>query len=169
MTIGALTPRSTAHVEVRVNGPKMLLSPAVKVVVTVITAGPPQHADGKPEVEVAPKLADVGIVARSRLQLTGVTVVSATTVSAMPSPLVSQASVAAVVTVLPGRCSGTPVCDWKPWQMIVVSFGKKPQPTRFSCTAHSALTRPVADGVVTNGEATTVEQISFAGGAQPMP
>src|SRR5436190_677654 len=71
MTIGALTPKSMAHVVVRVNGPKMLLSPAVNVVVAVTTAGPPQHADGNPEVDVAPKLAVVGIVARNRLQLTG--------------------------------------------------------------------------------------------------
>src|SRR5581483_6126886 len=64
ITTGALTPRFNAHTDVRVNAPKMLLSPAVNVVVTVTTAGPPQHAAGKPLVEVAPKLAEVGTVAR---------------------------------------------------------------------------------------------------------
>src|SRR5213592_460215 len=102
MTTGARVPSANAHAVVRVNGPKTLLSPAVNVVVTVTVPAPPQHADGKPDVEVAPNEAEIGIVARTRLQLTGVTDVSATTVSGMPSPLVSQASVAAVVTVLPG-------------------------------------------------------------------
>src|SRR5689334_6792065 len=73
ITTGALTPRFNAHTLVRVNAPKMLLSPAVNVVVTVTVAGPPQHAAGKPDVELAPKLAEVGTVARTRLQLTGVT------------------------------------------------------------------------------------------------
>src|SRR6266850_5361707 len=74
-TTGALNPRFNAHVVVRVNGPNTLLSPAVNVVVTVITAGPPQHADGNP---VPGMLANTGIVAVTRLQLTGVTLVNAT-------------------------------------------------------------------------------------------
>ena len=81
----------------------------MKLVVTRIVDTPPQHAPGKPVVEFGPKLALTGIVARSRLQLTGVTAVSEITASGVPSPFVSQVSVAAVVTVLPGRCSGTPV------------------------------------------------------------
>src|ERR1041385_1543758 len=114
MTTGARVPSASAHTAVRVNGPNALLSPAVKVVVTVTVPAPPQHAAGKPVVELAPNDADTGMVARTRLQLTGVTDVNATVVSGMPSPLVSQASVAAVLTVLPGRCSGTPVELWKP-------------------------------------------------------
>jgi hypothetical protein len=118
-TTGALTPRSTAHTDVRVNAPKMLLSvgaetPAtnpVNVVVTVTNPGPPQHAAGN---AVPGKFAVTGAVAVIRLQLTGVTFVRTTTDSGIESPLVSHVSVAAVVTVLPGRCSGTPVSASKP-------------------------------------------------------
>jgi hypothetical protein len=91
----------------------------------------------------------------------GVTEVSATTDSAMPSPFVSQASVAAVDTVLPNLSTGNPVLLVKPWQMIVVSFGKNPHPTAFNCTLHSAFTNPldagapaIGDGGVVNGPAT---------------
>jgi hypothetical protein len=113
-TTGALVPRASAHVTVLVNGPNALLSPAVNVVVIVIVPAPPQHAAGNPLVGVVPNDADTGIAAVSRLQLTGVTFTSATVVSAIPSPFVSQANVAAVVTVLPARCNGTPVSDWNP-------------------------------------------------------
>jgi len=82
--------------------------------VIVTTPAPPQQAAGKPLVEFGPKVALVGIVALTKFTLTGVTVVSATTLSAIPSPLVSQAKVAAVDTVLPGRCSGKPVLLLKP-------------------------------------------------------
>lgn len=114
ITTGALVPNASGHVTVRVNGPNTLLSPAVNVVVTVTVPGPPQHAAGNPDVDVDPNDALTGIVALNRLQLTGVTFVSATTDSAIPSPFVSHASVAAVDTVLPGRCSGIPVSVWKP-------------------------------------------------------
>jgi hypothetical protein len=114
ITIGALVPNASAHVTVLVNGPKILLSPSENVVVTVIVPAPPQHADGNPLVDVAPNDADTGIVALIRLQLTGVTAVSATTDSGIPSPFVSHASVAAVVTVFPGLCSGTPVSASNP-------------------------------------------------------
>ena len=53
--------------------------------------------------------------------------------------------------------------------MIVFSFGKNPQPTKFNCTAHNAFTNPVVVGVVTNGPFTTVVHSGFAGGAQPTP
>jgi len=45
-TTGALTPRSMLQVEVNVKAPKMLLSPAVNVVVKVKVDNPPQHAKG---------------------------------------------------------------------------------------------------------------------------
>jgi hypothetical protein len=151
-TTGALVPSATAHVVVLVNGPNTLLSPAPNVVVTVITPGPPQQADGNP---VPGMLANTGIVAVTRLQLTGVTFTNDTNDSAIPSPFVSQLSVAAVDTVLPGRCSGTPVSASKPWQMVVTSFGKNPHPTMFNGTWQIAFTSPVAFGVVTIVPGTT--------------
>jgi hypothetical protein len=45
-TTGARTPRSITHVEVNANGPKILLSPSVNVVVNVRLAKPPQHDSG---------------------------------------------------------------------------------------------------------------------------
>jgi hypothetical protein len=114
ITIGALVPSAMAQVTVLVNGPNALLSPDENVVVTVIVPAPPQHADGNPDVDVVPNDADTGIVPLTRLQLTGATFTNATTVSADPSPFVSHAIVAAVDTVLPGRCNGTPVSVWKP-------------------------------------------------------
>jgi hypothetical protein len=113
-TTGALVPNATAHTAVLVNGPNALLSPDENVVVIKIVPAPPQHAAGNPLVEVVPNVADTGIVALTRLQLTGVTLTSATVVSAIPSPFVSHDNVAAVVTVLPGLCSGTPVSASKP-------------------------------------------------------
>src|SRR5262249_35025068 len=108
---GALSPRSSGHVVVRVNPPALrrlntLLSPAVKVVVTVNVANPPQQAAGNPEHFRLPGSATVPC---SRFALTGVTLVSPTNRSGTPSPLVSQFSVMAVETVLPGRTIGTPV------------------------------------------------------------
>jgi hypothetical protein len=114
ITTGALSPRFNEHTDVLVNAPNMLLSAAVNVVVTVTVAGPPQHAAGNADVDVAPNVGLTGIVVLTRLQLTGVTFVNAITASAIPSPFVSHASVAAVVTVFPGRCNGTPVSDWNP-------------------------------------------------------
>jgi hypothetical protein len=172
-TTGALVPKFNEHVVVRVNGPNTLLSPAVKVVVTVIVDTPPQHASANP---VPGRLASTGIVALTRLQLTGVTFVNTIIESAIPSPFVSHVSVAAVVTVLPPRCSGTPVSDWNPWQIVVTSFGKNPHPTKLRFTEHNAFTTPVVVGVVTTvpcalpGDvAITVRQAGFAGGAQPIP
>ena len=147
-TTGALVPRFNEHVVVRVNGPKMLLSPAENVVVTVTVAGPPQHASGN----AVPGIVASGFnVPLTRLQFNGVTAPNAIVASAIPSPFVSHASVAAVVTVFPGLCSGTPVSVANPWQMIVVSFGKNPHPTRFNCTAHSAFISPVDAGSPVGG------------------
>jgi hypothetical protein len=86
----------------------------VNVVVTVTVPAPPQHAAGNPLVLVDPNDPDVGINPVIRLQLTGVTFVRATVVSAIPSPSVSHDNVAAVVTVLPALCSGTPVSAANP-------------------------------------------------------
>jgi hypothetical protein len=113
-TTGALVPSANAHTDVRVNGPNTLLSPDENVVVTVTVPAPPQHTPGNALVELGPNVALTGIVALTRLQLTGVTPVRAIVASAIPSPFVSHASVAAVVTVLPGLCSGIPVSDVKP-------------------------------------------------------
>jgi hypothetical protein len=165
-TTGALVPKFNEHVVVRVNGPNWLLSPAVNVVVTVTVAGPPQHASPNP---VPGRLANAGIVPLTRLQFTGVTFVNAIVASGIVSPFVSHTSVAAVLTVFPGLCSGIPVSVVNPWQMIVVSFGKNPHPTRFNCTAHNAFTNPVVVGVVTNGPVTTVVHSGFAGGVHPIP
>jgi hypothetical protein len=173
ITTGALVPKFNVHVVVRVNAPNTLLSPIVNDVVTSIVDTPPQHAAGN---AVPGRLATTGIVARIRLQFTGVTLVSTITASGVPSPFVSHVSVAAVVTVLPGRCSGIPVSVWNPWQMIVVSFGKNPHPTRLRFTAHNAFTTPVVVGVTTTvpcalpGDvAITVVHNGFAGGAHPTP
>src|SRR6185369_7333109 len=116
---------------------------------------------------VVPNNADVLITPVTRLQLTGVTLPSATVVSATPSPFVSQASVAAVVTVFPGLCSGNPVSPANPWHITVTSFGKNPHPTMFNGTAHSAFTNPVVPGVVTNVPGITVWQTARAGGLHP--
>jgi hypothetical protein len=111
ITTGALVPKFNVHVVVRVNAPNTLLSPIVNDVVTSIVDTPPQHAAGN---AVPGRLATTGIVARIRLQFTGVTLVSTITASGTPSPFVSHVSVAAVVTVFPGRCSGIPVSVWNP-------------------------------------------------------
>src|SRR5215208_920553 len=151
-TTGALVPNFNAHVAVLVNGPNTLLSPAENVVVTVIVAGPPQHAAGN----AVPGSVDIGFsVALTRLQLTGVTLPNTIVASGIESPFVSHASVAADVTVLPGLCMGIPVSLEKPLQIVVTSLGKNPHPTRFNCTAHSALTSPVVPGLVTNVPGTT--------------
>jgi len=114
ITTGALVPNATEHTAVRVNGPNALLSPDENVVVTVTVPAPPQHAAGNPLVDVVPNVADTGSVALTKLQLTGVTFTSATVDSGIPSPFVSHDNVAAVVTVLPSLCSGTPVSDSNP-------------------------------------------------------
>jgi hypothetical protein len=119
-TTGALVPNANVQLVVRVNGPNTLLSPAENVVVTVIVDTPPQHVSGN---AVPGALDSTAAVALTRLQFTGVTFVNAIVASAIPSPFVSHASVAAVVTVFPGLCSGIPVSVWNPWQMIVTSFG----------------------------------------------
>jgi hypothetical protein len=128
-TIGALVPKFSEQVAVLVNGPNTLLSPAENVVVISIVAGPPQHASGN----AVPGLVEITFkVALTRLQLTGVTAPSTIVASGIESPFVSQASVAAVDTVLPGLCSGTPVSLEKPLQIVVTSLGKNPQPTKFN-------------------------------------
>jgi hypothetical protein len=114
ITTGALVPNANEHTVVRVNSPNALLSPTENVVVTKIVDGPPQHTPGKPVVELGPNVALTGIVAVTRLQLTGVTFVNVITDSAVPSPFVSHDSVAAVVTVFPGLWSGIPVSVWNP-------------------------------------------------------
>jgi hypothetical protein len=114
ITTGALVPNANEQVTVLVNGPNALLSPDENVVVTTIVPAPPQQAAGNPVVDVVPKNADTGIVAVTRLQLTGDTFTNATVVSAIPSPFVSHDNVAAVVTVLPGLWIGMPVSPWNP-------------------------------------------------------
>ncbi|HST22110.1 MAG TPA: hypothetical protein VLR90_13385 [Blastocatellia bacterium] len=114
ITTGALVPNAIEQATVLVNGPNMLLSPSENVVVTTIVPAPPQHAAGNPEDDVVPNDADTGIVALTKLQLTGVTLTNATVVSAIPSPFVSHDNVAAVVTVLPGLWIGMPVSPWNP-------------------------------------------------------
>jgi hypothetical protein len=89
------------------------------------------------------------------LQFNGVTAVNGICASEIPSPFVSQNSVAAVVTVFPDRCNGCPVSVVKPWHTIVASFGKNPHPTTFNCTAHNAFIIPVVVGVVTNAPGIT--------------
>ena len=127
MVTGALTPRSMTQVVVLVNGPKMLLSPSVNVVINVKFAKPPQQDSGKavPTNPVAPGAANVPL---TKLMFNGVTDVNAVVVSGIPSPLVSHTNLKAEVTVLPGLCSGTPVSLLKPWQIVVTSFGMNQQP-----------------------------------------
>ena len=116
---GALNPRSSAHVVVRVNPPtcgitlKMLLLPAENVVVNVNVPNPPQQVSGN-AVPMKPVAAGAVNVPLTRLMLVGVTTVNAVKLSATPSPLVSQPNDKAEVTVLPGRCNGTPVSLEKP-------------------------------------------------------
>src|SRR5436853_3436021 len=112
ITTGALRPRSSTHVVVRVNPPvvsrlKMLLLPAVNVTVAFIVAKPPQQVSGK-AVPGSCGTSDCN-VPRTRFGLTGVTAVNGIARSGTPSPLVSHLTHNAVVTVLPGRCSGIPV------------------------------------------------------------
>src|SRR5215471_17804322 len=114
ITTGALVPNANEHVDVLVNSPNTLLSPDVNVVVNTTDAGPPQHVPGNPDVDVGPNDALTGIVALTRLQFTGVTLVNTIVDSAVPSPFVSHANVAAVDTVFPGRCNGIPVSDVNP-------------------------------------------------------
>jgi hypothetical protein len=109
ITTGALVPNANRQVDVRVNSPNTLLSPVENVVVIVIVAAPPQQLTGNPDVDVAPNVVLTGIVALTRLQLTGVTGVNISVDSKTPSPFVSHARVADVDTVLPGRCNGIPV------------------------------------------------------------
>src|ERR1051325_7988040 len=141
ITTGALTPRSITQVEVKANAPKMLLSPAVNEVVNVRFANPPQQVNGK-AVRTKPPAPGADNVPLTRLMLFGVTLVKAVDVSGMPSPFVSQINARAELTVLPGRCSGTPVSDENPWQIVVTSFGMKKQPRKFNCTLHTALMIP---------------------------
>src|SRR5437868_4058250 len=119
ITTGALRPRSSAHVVVRVNPPtcastlKMLLLPAVNVVTEVNVATPPQQVSGK-TVPGSCGVNDCN-VPRTRFGLTGVTPVNGIARSGTPSRLVSQFNVDAVVTILRGRCSGIPVGSAKAW------------------------------------------------------
>jgi hypothetical protein len=110
-TTGALTPNAIVHVVVRVNGPNTLLSPELNVVVTVTVPVPPQHAAGN---AVPGNVASGLNVPLTRLQFNGVTLVNGIVASAIPSPFVSHASVAAVLTVFPGLCNGIPVSDANP-------------------------------------------------------
>ena len=167
-TTGALTPNAAVHTAVLVNAPNTLLSPEVNVVVTVNVPTPPQHATGNAVPGNCTAFTTFN-VPLTRFLFNGVTPPNATVVSAIPSPFVSHAKATAVVTVFPGRGSGCPVSDPNPWHTIVVSLGKNPHPTRFTCTAHSALTTPVVVGVVTNGPNTTCWQSGFAGGVHPIP
>jgi hypothetical protein len=141
ITTGALTPRSITHVVVLVNGPNTLLSPAVNVVVNVRFAKPPQHVNGN-AVPVNPDDAGPASVPLTRFLLIGLTAVSGIVKSATPSAFVSQITANALDTVLPGRCSGTPVSALKPWHTVVVSLGINAHPRKFNCTLHTALMIP---------------------------
>src|SRR6185369_12473131 len=104
-TTGALVPIGRKPLTKRVNGPKMLLSPAVNVVVKFPAPFPPLAVKGK-AVPGAPGM--VASVPLTRFRLTTVTLVKSTVLSGIPSPLVSTVNVPAVVTVLPGRCVAAP-------------------------------------------------------------
>jgi hypothetical protein len=99
-TTGARIPKSIGQVVVLVNGPKMLLSPDEKDVLTTIEPTPPQQAGGK---AVPGKFGSVGKVPVIRLLLTGVTSVNGMVVSGKPSPFVSHVTATNVITVLQGR------------------------------------------------------------------
>lgn len=114
ITTGALVPRNNGHDVVLVNAPNTLLSPVENVVVIVTVDSPPQQELGNADVELDPNVGLTGIVALTRLQLTGVTPVNPIVASGVPSPFVSHASVAVVVTVFPGRCNCIPVSDANP-------------------------------------------------------
>jgi hypothetical protein len=141
ITTGALTPRSITHVVVLVNAPNRLLSPAVNVVVNVRFANPPQHVNGN-AVPTKPGAAGPDNVPLTRFLFNGVTAVNGIVKSGTPSAFVSQITDSALVTVFPGRCSGTPVSALKPWHTVVVSLGINAHPTKFNCTLHTALMIP---------------------------
>src|SRR5262249_22378261 len=123
--IGALVPRLIGHAAVLVKGPNTLLSPSLNVVVTLIIAAPPQHDNGNAVPgRFGPSAARVP---RTRLQLAGETLVIGIEKSPIPSPFVSQTTVAAVVTVFPGRITEMPVSAATVLQMILISFGKSSQ------------------------------------------
>jgi hypothetical protein len=112
ITTGALTPRSIEHVVVSVNNPNRLLSPLVNVVVVTRFATPPQHANGNAVPgSCGARAANVPL---TRFLLTGVTDDNAIVRSGTPSLFVSHTRFCPVVTVLPGRCNGTPVSDENP-------------------------------------------------------
>jgi len=77
---------------------------------------PPQQTAGNPLLDNEPNDEEIGIVAVIRLQLTGPVLgsVNGMVESMIPSAFVSQASVAALVTVLPALCSGIPVSSANP-------------------------------------------------------
>src|SRR5262249_26810948 len=127
---------------------------------------PPQHTDGQLLLN-STGAASVPVI---RLQLTGVTLVNATIgifAVGTPAPVTSHATVAAVVTTLPGRLSGMPVSSENPAQIVVVSFGKNPHPRMFNGTVQIELMIPVVVGVVTNVPGTTARHMSC--GTQLIP
>src|SRR5262249_4730077 len=106
---GALVPRLIGHAAGLVKGPKTLMSPALNAAVTLIIATPPQHDNGNAVPgRVGPSAARVP---RTRLQLAGETFVIGIEKSPIPSPFVSQTTVAVVVTVFPGRITEMPVSE----------------------------------------------------------
>ena len=105
----------------------------------------------------------------TRLQLTGVTFPNAIVASATPSPFVSHASVAAVVTVFPGLCSGIPVSVWNPWHMIVTSFGKNPHPTSSTAPRTARLSIRSSSASSQTSPVPLSGTCGFAGGAHPTP
>src|SRR5262249_49591848 len=165
-TTGALVPSANTQLVTLVNGPQKLLSPPVNVVTSVRIPVPPQHTDGQLLLN-STGAASVPVI---RLQLTGVTLVNATIGTpavGTPAPVTSHATVAAVVTTLPGRLSGMPVSSENPAQIVVVSFGKNPHPIMFNGTLQIELMIPVVVGVVTNVPGTTARHMSC--GTQLMP
>ena len=108
-TTGARFPTFKGALDVRVIGPNALLSPAVNVVVTLSVPDGPVATSGN---AVPGKLTPVNgaSVPLTRFALSGVMFVKATVASGIESPLLSNASVMAVETVLPGRPIGGACC-----------------------------------------------------------
>src|SRR5205807_891381 len=140
---GARAPVSKVVEPVRVNPPgggnklKMLLLPAVNVVVAVTNATPPGAINGQGDPAPVPEpLVSGAAVAVIRFLLTGVMLVSETARSGTLSPLVSKFTVTADDTILPGRAIGTVISGFAASpvlgdaQIVVVSFAVKPVPIK---------------------------------------
>jgi len=167
-TIGARVPGARSPEAVRENGPNMLLSPEVNMVVIVIKPDPVKALKGKAVPAAVPK---GDILAVTKFLLIGVTLVSEKVTSGMLSRLLSTEYVTAEVTNLPGRVVGTPAEGCTPFrQTVVTSFGKKPLPTMSTSTPPKASSRSVpAFGVKPTGNGITCWIEGEAGGPEETP